>query len=97
MAELRATSSIPTRPSWHVLGRETDIRKSLPNFDVKSLIGTNIDVFHKDPSHQRRLLGGLSSNHKGIAKTGGHTFQVIAHPVLASAASVWAPSSNGGT
>ena len=61
---------------------ENDLRKSLPNFDVKSLIGTNIDVFHKDPSHQRRLLGGLTSSHKGIAKTGGHTFQVNAHPVF---------------
>ncbi|MGF7207214.1 methyl-accepting chemotaxis protein [Skermanella aerolata] len=61
---------------------ETDLRKSLPNFDVKSLIGTNIDVFHKDPSHQRRLLGGLTTSHKGIAKAGGHTFQVNAHPVF---------------
>jgi methyl-accepting chemotaxis protein len=61
---------------------ESDIRKSLPNFDVKSLIGTNIDVFHKDPSHQRRLLGGLTTSHKGIAKAGGHTFQVNAHPVF---------------
>ena len=61
---------------------ENDLRKSLPNFDVKSLIGTNIDVFHKDPSHQRRLLGGLTSSHKGIAKAGGHTFQVNAHPVF---------------
>jgi methyl-accepting chemotaxis protein len=63
-------------------GCETDLRKSLPNFDVKSLIGTNIDVFHKDPSHQRRLLGGLTNSHKGIAKAGGRTFQVNAHPVF---------------
>ncbi|EWY39825.1 methyl-accepting chemotaxis protein [Skermanella stibiiresistens SB22] len=60
---------------------ETDLRKSLPHFDSKNLIGTNIDVFHRDPSHQRRLLGGLTSSHKGIAKAGGHTFQVNAHPV----------------
>jgi methyl-accepting chemotaxis protein len=61
---------------------ENDLRKNLPNFDVKSLIGTNIDVFHKDPSHQRRLLSGLTSSHKGLAKAGGHTFQVNAHPVF---------------
>ena len=61
---------------------ENDLRRTLPNFDVKSLIGTNIDVFHKDPSHQRRLLSGLTTSHKGIAKTGGHTFQVNAHPVF---------------
>ncbi|UEM22365.1 methyl-accepting chemotaxis protein [Skermanella mucosa] len=60
---------------------EADLRKSLPAFDSKTLIGTNIDLFHRDPSHQRRLLGGLTGSHKGIAKAGGHTFQVIAHPV----------------
>ncbi|WP_158044320.1 methyl-accepting chemotaxis protein [Skermanella pratensis] len=61
---------------------EADLRKSLPAFDSKSLIGTNIDVFHRDPSHQRRLLSGLTASHKGIAKAGSHTFQVIAHPVF---------------
>ena len=60
---------------------EADLRKSLPAFDSKTLIGTNIDIFHRDPSHQRRLLDGLTGSHKGIAKAGGHTFQVIAHPV----------------
>ena len=34
-----------------------EIRKLFPMFDVNHLIGENIDIFHKDPSHQRRLLG----------------------------------------
>ncbi len=28
---------------------ESDIRKDLPNFDVRQLMGKNIDTFHKDP------------------------------------------------
>jgi methyl-accepting chemotaxis protein len=36
--------------------REYEIKKVLPTFNVKSLIGTNIDQFHKDATHQRRIL-----------------------------------------
>src|SRR5262249_2278778 len=31
---------------------EADLKKELPQFNVATLIGTNIDVFHKDPRHQ---------------------------------------------
>jgi len=34
-----------------------DFRKVWPNFDPNSMIGTCIDTFHKNPAHQRRLLG----------------------------------------
>lgn len=34
------------------------LRELLPsNVDPRNLLGTCIDVFHKDPSHQRRILG----------------------------------------
>ena len=33
-----------------------DLRERLPNFDPDDLVGQNIDVFHSDPAHQRRLL-----------------------------------------
>ncbi len=61
---------------------ETDIRKALPNFDADKLIGSNIDQFHKNPSHQRGLLANLTSTYKGLAKAGGRTFEVIANPVV---------------
>jgi methyl-accepting chemotaxis protein len=35
---------------------EPEIRKALPNFNVRNLMGVNIDSFHKNPAHQRRLL-----------------------------------------
>ena len=31
-------------------------RKLAPGIDPDKLVGTNIDIFHKDPSHQRRIL-----------------------------------------
>jgi methyl-accepting chemotaxis protein len=61
---------------------EADIRKSLPRFDAGSLVGTNIDSFHRDPTHQRRLLGELSRTFVSGMKLGGRTFRIIANPVF---------------
>ncbi|PWC75804.1 methyl-accepting chemotaxis protein [Azospirillum sp. TSH64] len=61
---------------------EADLRTALPGFDPGRLVGQNFDVFHRDPTHQRRLLADLTHTHRGLAKTGGRTFQVIANPVV---------------
>ena len=42
-----------------LVNAEADVRKALPNFDAKRLLGVNFDVFHKNPAHQRNLLGQL--------------------------------------
>ncbi len=62
--------------------REGDIRKELPAFDLNTLIGTNIDVFHKNPSHQRNLLDGLRSTHNGRVEVAGLTFDLVVTPVF---------------
>ena len=61
---------------------EADLRTALPDFDSRTLVGRNFDVFHRDPSHQRRLLGDLTQTHRGWARAGGRSFQVIANPVV---------------
>ncbi len=63
---------------------ESDLRKELPDFNAKTLIDTNIDVFHKDPSHQRGLLDNLTSTYTGTIKIGGRTLIVTANPVINS-------------
>ncbi len=60
---------------------QSDIRKDLPNFDVKTLIGFNVDGFHKDPSHQRGMLKGLKSVYNTSIVVGGRTFDLVATPV----------------
>ena len=60
---------------------ESDIRKDLPNFSAERLLGTNIDGFHKNPAHQRSLLGGLSKTFTSQLHLGGHTFRIIANPI----------------
>ena len=61
---------------------EADLKKELPNFNVATLIGTNIDVFHKNPSHQRRVLEGLKSVHRETIKVGNWTFDLVAMPLM---------------
>jgi len=45
--------------------QEVVLQSVLPHFKVKTLIGENIDVFHKDPSHQRGLLNKLTKPYLG--------------------------------
>ncbi|MFZ6801801.1 methyl-accepting chemotaxis protein [Undibacterium sp. Di24W] len=61
---------------------EEDIKKSLPNFSAGGLVGSNIDQFHKDPSHQRSLLSSFTATHKAQIKIGVRTFALSANPVI---------------
>ncbi|NHH90726.1 methyl-accepting chemotaxis protein [Pseudoalteromonas sp. MB47] len=61
---------------------ESDLRKDLPNFNSSNLIGQNIDVFHKNPAHQRNMLAKLSSTYSTEIYVGGRTFGLVANPIL---------------
>jgi methyl-accepting chemotaxis protein len=63
---------------------EADICKQLPDFDSTRLIGTNIDDFHKNPAHQRELLGSLSSTFRSSLTIGGRYFNIVANPVISA-------------
>jgi len=63
---------------------EADIRQALPHFEARTLVGKNIDLFHRQPSHQRGLMAAMKTTHRGSAKVGRRTFQVIANPVKGS-------------
>ncbi len=70
------------RPLLDLLGRaEQDIRRDLPNFDMKTLVGSNIDIFHKHPPHQRKLLGDLRGTHRAQITVGNHVMRQIINPV----------------
>jgi methyl-accepting chemotaxis protein len=60
---------------------EPDLKKDLPKFNVDTLIGTNIDVFHKNPGHQRQLLQALTSVHRATIKIGKWSFDLVATPL----------------
>jgi methyl-accepting chemotaxis protein len=61
---------------------QDDIRKQLPNFDASNLLNSNIDQFHKDPEHQRRLITALTGRHSSSFEIGGRTLNITANPVV---------------
>jgi methyl-accepting chemotaxis protein len=60
---------------------EADIRKDLPQFSVATLIGSSIDVFHKKPEYQRRMLEKLNASHQATINVGGRSFDLVATPL----------------
>ena len=61
---------------------ENNIRQELPHFYVNHLIGSDIDIFHKYPSHQRHLLSQLKKSHYATITVGGLTLDHIITPVI---------------
>ncbi|MDO3382775.1 methyl-accepting chemotaxis protein [Gilvimarinus algae] len=61
---------------------ESDIRKDLPHFSVRNVVGSCMDVFHKNPGHQMRLLDELKSTYRAEISVGGRVFGLIANPVF---------------
>ncbi len=61
---------------------EADLKKVLPNFNVNKLIGESMDLFHRNPSHQRQLLERLTGPYRTQITVGGRTFCLIASPVV---------------
>ena len=62
--------------------RETQLRETLPGFSVARLVGTNVDVFHKNPAHQRELISGLKEVYRTTIKVGSLTFRLTATPMF---------------
>ncbi|TGK35067.1 PAS domain-containing protein [Leptospira gomenensis] len=63
---------------------ESDIKKQFSHFDLKALVGSSIDSFHKNPTHQRGLLGTFTGSHRASINIGGRSFNLIANPILDS-------------
>ena len=61
---------------------EAELRRVLPQFDARTLVGRNIDVFHKNPAHQRGLLSALKSSYKTQIQVGNLHFSLIANPIV---------------
>lgn len=63
--------------------RQDQLRKVFPGFDSDKLIGENIDRFHKNPAHQRALLGDRTRlPFKGHIKLLDIEFEVNATAIL---------------
>ncbi|GAB3000950.1 methyl-accepting chemotaxis protein [Psychrosphaera aestuarii] len=65
--------------------REKQLKTVLSNFNVDSLIGTCVDDFHKDASHQRSMLKKLAEPYQTNITVGVLTFELFASPWFDSA------------
>jgi methyl-accepting chemotaxis protein len=63
---------------------EADIRKDLPQFTARNIVGRVIDEFHKNPQYQRDKLAQLRDTHTAQLHIGGRTFRLVMNPVLDS-------------
>ncbi|MBU8541239.1 PAS domain S-box protein [Roseomonas tokyonensis] len=60
---------------------EADLRAELPQFSVDRLIGSNIDIFHRSPAHQRKMLAALEVPHAATIRIGSHAFDLLVTPL----------------
>lgn len=58
-----------------------ELKRELSRFDFNKLIGSNIDIFHKNPKHQRNMLAGLKTQHKATISVGHRVFDLIVTPL----------------
>ena len=61
---------------------EPELRKVLPQFDAGKLLGASMDVFHKNPAHQRKLLDSLTGGYESHITVGTQKFHLVATPVI---------------
>ena len=61
---------------------ESDIRKQLPQFAAKQVIGSNFDIYHKNPAHQRGMLDALKTTQRTQIPIGDRTFALVATPIF---------------
>ncbi|MGQ3058320.1 MAG: methyl-accepting chemotaxis protein [Nevskia sp.] len=65
-----------------LIAAESDIRRDLPNFDARKLVGTSIDSLHKNPAHQSQMLERMSSTMRAGIKVGGRSFALTVNPIV---------------
>ena len=74
------------RPLQQMLAAaQDDLRRDLPGFDASTLVGTNIDGFHKAPDHQAAMLSRLRETHRAQILVGGRSMRLIITPILDAA------------
>ncbi len=61
---------------------EAELKKTLPQFDARHLVGQNMDMFHKNPAHQRNMLAQLTSVYKTQIQVSDLYFSLSANPII---------------
>jgi len=60
---------------------EADFRRDLPQFEASRVLGSSIDLFHRNSAHQHELLNRLKETYTANIKLGGHSLRLTTTPV----------------
>ena len=63
-------------------GAESEIRKTLPTFNVACILGQNIDLFHKNPNHQKNIIENLTQTVESYIQLGDAKLFVQVNPIV---------------
>jgi len=61
---------------------ESDLRQVLPDFRADAILGSDFDLYHKQPAHQRNLLAGLTATYRTEMAIGSRHFSLVACPII---------------
>ncbi|CUH83371.1 methyl-accepting chemotaxis protein [Thalassovita mediterranea] len=61
---------------------ELDIQSDLPDFVADDIVGKKVDVFHKNPAYQHKIIAAMSDTHLGKFKIGSTHLAFHASPNL---------------
>jgi len=64
------------------LNAEEDIQGEISDFSAAELLGSSIDQFHKDPTHQRNILDQLTGTHRARIELAGHVLDLTLNMVI---------------
>ena len=61
---------------------QADFRRDLPSLNVDHIVGSSIDIFHKNPAHQRQIISALRGTHTSDIRLGGRAIRLAISPVF---------------
>ena len=83
IADARGTMVYMNEAFTTMLARNQDaLRKTLPNFDARAILGKNMDVFHKTPEQQRHTLASLRAPLQTSIQVAGLHFSLSVNPLF---------------
>lgn len=62
--------------------RKEALREHFPNFNPDVMVGCSMDMFHSNPSHQRRIIEQATTTFSAEVKVEGLTLKIHADPVF---------------
>ncbi len=60
---------------------ESKLKAALPAFDVKTVLGSNMDIFHRNPAHQREMMASLQDTHQAEIRVGQLVLRLTVSPI----------------